>query len=504
MALFKSAFIVSFFIAISRILGFIRDVLIAKFMGVSLLSDVFFAAFRLPNFFRRIFAEGAFNSAFVPIFIKKSETNSQKSAIIFAKNIFSFLLYILIILIILMEIFMPFFIKILFPGFNDGSEKFLLLVDLSRITIIYLLFISLVSLFSGILNSVGKFAAGAAVPIILNLTLIASLYLLADYSQNLAYALSFGLFIAGILQFCWMMFFLIKKKIFIYPTMPKINQDTKKFFRKLIPGIVGANVMQINLLIDTVIASLMAGAISYLYYADRVNQLPLAMIGIAISIALLPALSNKIKNKKYDEAIKLQNIALQIALMLIIPAMLALNCLSFEIISTLFQRGQFDEKSSQMVAQALAIYALGLPAYVLVKIFEPSFFARGNTKTPMKIAIICLFSNLILNLILFLPFGYLGIVISSVLSSYLNLSLLIFKLIKNKHFIFEKNSLRNLINILIPAIIMLIFLVISKNYLTLNGKIIELLTLILIGLFSYIAPSYLMGNIKFIRDNFRL
>lgn len=275
MAIFKSAITISLFTALSRIFGFIRDILIAKFMGVSLLSDVFFAAFRLPNFFRRIFAEGAFNSAFIPIFVKNIGDNGKKdNSIIFARNIFSFLLYILIIIIVLMEIFMPFVLLGLFPGFKFGSEKFLLLVDLSRITVIYLLFISIVSLFSGILNSIGKFAAAAATPIILNLTLIASLYLLTDYSKNLAFTLAFGVFIAGILQFLWMMYFLIKNKIFIYPTIPQINPDSKKFLKKLIPGIIGANVMQINLLVDTIIASLIAGAISYLYYADRVNQLP--------------------------------------------------------------------------------------------------------------------------------------------------------------------------------------------------------------------------------------
>ncbi len=217
MAIFRSAFTISIFTAISRVLGFVRDVLIAKFMGVSLLSDVFFAAFRLPNFFRRIFAEGAFNSAFIPIFVENIKNNNQKiDAINFARNIFSFLLYILIICIILMQIFMPLFLLALFPGFQFGSEKFLLLIDLSRITVIYLLFISIVSLFSGILNSINKFAAAAATPIILNLTLISSLYLLADYSKNLAFALSFGVFIAGILQFLWMLYFLIKNVKYLF------------------------------------------------------------------------------------------------------------------------------------------------------------------------------------------------------------------------------------------------------------------------------------------------
>ncbi len=506
MALFKSAFTISFFISISRILGFIRDILIANFMGVSVLSDVFFAAFRLPNFFRRIFAEGAFNSAFVPIFVKKIENNNKQKALLFARNIFSLLLYVLLILVLLMEIFMPFVTIALFPGFKFGSEKFLLLVELSRITIFYLLFISLVSLFSGILNSIGKFAAAAAVPIILNLTLIASIYVLSSHTQNLAYALSWGIFIAGILQFSWMLFFLLKKKMFIYPTMPKINPDTKKFFKKLLPGIVGANVMQLNLLISTIIASLISGGISYLYYADRVAQLPLAMIGIAIGVALLPALSNKIRDKKYHEAIKLQNTALEISLILVIPASLALNCLSYEVISVLFERGRFDNETTIIVSKALALYALGLPAYVLVKVFEPSFFARGNTKTPMNIAIICLISNVMLNLIFFKPFGILGIVLASILSSYLNMALILLKLIQKDYFSFERNFLKKLIQTFIPTFIMTIFLIILRNYFIESNainKIAELSILIISGLIIYLSASYFTGNIHFLLKNIK-
>ncbi len=500
MTLFRSAFIIAFFISISRILGFIRDIIIAKFIGVSFLSDVFFAAFKLPNFFRRVFAEGAFNSSFVPIFVKKLKDNNRKArALVFARNIFSLLFFIVLTLVILMEIFMPFVIMALFPGFKFGSEKFLLLVELSRITIFYLLFISLVSLFSGILNSINKFVASSSVSIILNLTLIASVYLLSDFTKNVAYALSWGVFIAGVLQFFWLLFFIIKERMFIYPTFPKINKDMKIFFKKLIPGVIAANVMQINMFVDTIIASLISGAISYLYYADRINQLPLAMIGIAIGVALLPALSNKIKNHQYDEAIKLQNVALKVGLILVIPAMLALNCLSFEIIQTLFERGKFDHNATIMVSKALFLYSIGLPAFVLVKIFEPSFFARGNTKTPMKIAIICLVANVVLNLIFFKPFGYLGIILASVLSSYLNLTLMVTQLIKKDYFKFENDFIKNLIQIIIPASFMLIFLIIFKNYFANSQKlnqISELIILITSGLVIYGSISYFVGNTK--------
>ncbi|MDX2083379.1 MAG: murein biosynthesis integral membrane protein MurJ, partial [Rickettsiales bacterium] len=393
--MFRSVFTISFYISLSRILGFIRDIIIAQYLGISILSDAFFAAFRFPSFFRRIFAEGAFNSAFVPIFVekiqdKKNGTASLDSDLIFVRNIFSLLFYALLIFTIFIQIFMPFFMKILFPGFFSDPEKSSLLIILSRITIFYLIFISLVSLCSGILNSLGKFAIPASTPIILNLTIIGSVFALGSVVPNYSYAFSWGVFVAGILQFLWLFIFTVKAGFLLYPQMPKFNSDAKKFFKKLIPGVIGANVMQINLLIDTVFASLISGAVSYLYYADRINQLPLAMIGIAIGVALLPNLARRIKSGENDSAIKLQNAALEVGLILVIPATLALTVLAYPIISALFERGNFTHDQSFFVAKALMFYSFGLPSYVLVKVMEPAFFARGDTKTPMKIAIICL------------------------------------------------------------------------------------------------------------------
>jgi putative peptidoglycan lipid II flippase len=338
--MFKSFFTISFFISLSRILGFIRDILIARYVGVSVLSDAFFAAFRLPNFFRRVFAEGAFNSSFVPIFIEKLDNSKphhqNQEAKVFLANIFSILLYSLFIFVIILQIFMPFFMKILFPGFFLDPEKSSLLISFSHITIFYLIFISLVSLYSGILNSINKFAVPASSPIILNSTLILMILLFGKMFPNYGYALSWGVFVAGILQFIFVGFAVYKSGFLVYPKIPKLNPDIRKFFRKLLPGIIGANVMQINLLIDSIFASMITGAVSYLYYADRINQLPLAMIGIAIGIALLPNLSRRIKDGDFQSAIKLQNTALEAGLILVMPATLALTVLSYPIISTLF------------------------------------------------------------------------------------------------------------------------------------------------------------------------
>lgn len=505
MTLFRSVFTVSFYISISRILGFIRDITIAQYLGVSMLSDAFFAAFRLPNFFRRIFAEGAFNSAFVPIFIEKLQEqkdgkSADGSAQLFVRNIFSLLFYALLIFTILVQIFMPFFMKILFPGFFSDPEKSSLLIILSRITIFYLIFISLVSLCSGVLNSINKFAVPASSPIILNLTLIASTFVFGSIVPNYAYALSWGVFIAGILQFLWVFTFTVKSGFLLYPKMPKMNSDMKKFFKKLIPGIIGANVMQINLLVDSIFASMIAGAVSYLYYADRINQLPLAMIGIAIGVALLPALSRKIKSSDHDGAVKLQNIALEVGLILVIPATLALTVLAYPIISSLFERGKFTATESFTVSKALMFYSFGLPSYVLVKVMEPAFFSRGDTKTPMKIAFVCLINNAVFNVIFYLMgFGYIGIVLASVFSTYLNLTILITTLLRKKHFYFEKDFAKKMVLILIPSIIMAVTLFVMREHFhqaSYFGKILELTIMIIVGLLVYGVSAYFSGSLN--------
>ncbi len=505
MTLFRSVFTISFYISISRILGFIRDIIIAQYLGVSMLSDAFFAAFRLPNFFRRIFAEGAFNSAFVPIFIEKLQDQKNGKAapgdeLLFVRNIFSLLFYALLVFTIIFQLFMPFFMKVLFPGFFTDPEKSTLLITLSRITIFYLIFISLVSLCSGILNSISNFAVPASAPIVLNLTLIASVFAFGAIVPNYAYALSWGVFLAGILQFIWVFFFTVKSGFLLYPQMPKFNSDMKKFFKKLVPGIIGGNVMQINLLVDSIFASMIAGAVSYLYYADRINQLPLAMIGIAIGVALLPALSRKIKAADCDGAIKLQNMALEVGLILVIPATLALTVLAYPIISSLFERGKFTSDESFFVAKALMFYSFGLPSYVLVKVMEPAFFSRGDTKTPMKIAFVCLIANGAFNAIFFyMGFGYVGIVMSSIISTYLNLTILTTTLIRQKHFYFEKDFAKKMVLILIPSLLMAATLFMMREHFAQGeslGKIAELTIMILVGLLVYGVAAFFSGSLN--------
>ena len=500
--LFHSIFTISFFTAVSRIFGFIRDILIARYLGVSTMSDIFFAAFRLPNFFRRIFAEGAFNSAFVPIFVAKNSKN-KKSAQNFVCDVFSLLLYIVLTFVLILQIFMPFVMRIFFPGFYEDNIKFDILVNMSRITIFYLVFISLVSLMSGILNSLSKFAIPSSAPIILNLTLIFALFYISSITPNYAYALSWGVFLAGILQFLWIFSFTIKAGFLLYPKIPKINHDIKNFFRKLLPAIIGANVMQINLLIDSIFASLTFGSLSYLYYADRVNQLPLALIGIAIGVVLLPKLSYLIKQKKDEEALNLQNLAIKIGFLLVMPASFGLMLLSYDIIHVLFERGNFTNLETINVAKALSLYALALPAYVMVKILEPSFFARGNTKTPMKIALICLSINVIANILFYnLSFGFYGIIIASIIASYFNLILILRKLILKKYFQFKDFNIKTLFKLVVPPLLMLFSLLLInntsllKNYL--NPQLL-LLFEIIFSITSYILYLYIFGFYNYLK-----
>jgi putative peptidoglycan lipid II flippase len=510
--MFKSFFTISFFISLSRILGFIRDILIAKFVGVSVLSDAFFGAFRVPNFFRRVFAEGAFNSAFVPIFIEKladkKNLSENKSTEQFLTNILSILFFSLWIFVIIFQIFMPFFMKFLFPGFFADPIKSGLLISFSHITIFYLVFISLVSFFSGILNSINKFAVPASSPIILNSTIILVVLFFGEKFPNYGYALSWAVFVAGILQLLVIAIAVYKNGFLVYPKKPRLNGDTKKFFKKLIPGIIGANVMQINLLVDSIFASSIAGGVSYLYYADRINQLPLAMIGIAIGIAILPNLSRRIKNSEFDSAIKLQNMALEVGLILVMPATLALTILSYPIIATLFQRGAFGDRETQFVSSALMYYSFGLPAFVLIKVMEPAFFSRQETKIPMKIAIICLFNNILFNYIFYLfNLGFKGIIIASVISSYLNLILLITILISKKFFYFSTDFFKKLFFIFIPVLLMAIVLFCLNQYLLINNKfnnIIELIFMIFSGLLTYFIASYFSGSLNIMIEAVKL
>lgn len=428
-SLVRSTATIGFYTLISRVFGFIRDVTIASSLGASMLSDAFFVAFKIPNFFRRLFAEGAFNSAFVPMFAGMLAGESKERSKEFADEAMSFLLAVLILVSFFFIVFMPWLMVILAPGFSDNSEKYNLTVTLTRITFPYIIFISLVSLMGGILNSFDKFAAVAATPIIMNLCLIAVPPFFAPFVPTGAHALAGAVMVAGVAQFLWLVYFCRKLKVMPSLRVPKLTAQVKKLLVLIAPAAMGAGVAQINLFIDLIIASHIDNGVSYLYYADRINELPLAVIGIAVGTALLPMLSRQIREGNMVAAQHSQNRAIEMALLLSLPAAAALITIAEPIIRVMFERGRFTTLDTAQTYIALQAFAAGLPAFILVKVLSPAFYAHQDTKTPFKIALVCIFVNLCLNLILIWPLRHVGMALATTIAGWLN----VFLMARNLH-----------------------------------------------------------------------
>ena len=425
MALLRSIATVGSYTMASRILGFARDILIAAMLGAGPVADAFFVAFKLPNFFRRLFAEGAFNAAFVPLFTARLTENGHDEARRFAEEVFSVLVLTLVVLCTAIQIAMPWMMHVFAPGFVGDPERFDLTVELTRITFPYLLFISLVSQLGGILNSLGRFAAAAATPILLNVALIAAIIGLTPVLETAGHALAWGVFAAGIIQFLWLIEACRRAGMTFRLPRPRLNERVKRLLVLILPGAVGAGVVQINLLIGIVIASLLpTGSVSYLYYADRIYQLPLGVIGVAVGTALLPMLSRQLRAGEEADAMASLNRALEFALFLSLPAAAALIVMPGPIVSVLFERGAFDATAARATAEALIAFSIGVPAYVLVKVLAPGFFAREDTKTPVVIAAVCVAINIVLSLALMGPLKHIGIALAQAISSWVNAVLL--------------------------------------------------------------------------------
>ena len=456
MNLIKSTGTFSFFTIISRLLGYLRDILIAVFLGTGPIADAFFVAFRIPNTFRRLFAEGTFNAAFVPSYASELSQGKDRSEK-FATNVFNLLIMILLFIVLIVEIFMPIFVFLIAPGFDGDDSKMELAINLTRITFPFLLFISLASFLSAILNSHNRFAVASASPIILNLMLIGVLFYGKFLNDQLVYYLSFAVTISGIIQLIFLYIF-VKK--FYFPRFTfkvKIDEKIKSFFKKLLPSIFSSGVTQINILVGTIIASFQASAVSYLYYADRIYQINLAIAGIAIGTVILPQLSKYIQNDQEDEILLIQNKALELSLFLSIPAAIALFIASEQIVSALFGYGSFDENGVKNSAKALLYFSLGLPAFSLIKVFSSFFFARHNTKVPFYISLTSVLLNISVSIFYFKNVGFIIIPIATTISSWFN-SILLFIFLK-KHNLFNFNLLfiNKFIKIIIASVIMGLF-----------------------------------------------
>ena len=463
MNVLRSSVIYSLFTSISRIFGFLRDILIANFLGTGLIADIFFVAFRLPNTFRRIFSEGALNSAFVPIYTKLIKDNLKQESRKFAGSIFLIFLIVSSLVVLIIEIFMPFFVSILAPGFTNDHSKFTELVKVSRIIFPFLILICVSSICSSILNSHNKFALSAALPIILNITLIVSLIIAAYTTADFLIFLSWSVIIAGIIQIIFLIIALLREKIYFLFTVKIFNNYIKRFIKLFSASFFSSGLLQLNILIGTIIASYESGAISYLYYADRVYQLPLALVGIAIGIALLPSISRKIKSDSLDKIHYSIEQTLLYSLLFAVPASLGIYALSDQIISALFERGEFNENSSIFTSKALQFYATGLIAFILMKIYTPIFFAYENAKPTLYITAINLVINTILSIVLFIYIGFIGIPIATSVSAWISVLLMNYYLKEHGYYRISKRIILPTIIIIFASLIMYLYLSFLKK-----------------------------------------
>jgi putative peptidoglycan lipid II flippase len=502
MNLIASTSTFGFFTLISRILGYVRDILIAIFLGTSFFADVFFVAFRLPNTFRRLFAEGTFNAAFIPSYAGALAKNKIE-ADNFAKNVFNLLFIILLFFVLVAEIFMPQLIFLIAPGFYKDPEKLKLAVDLSRITFPFLFFVCLASFFAAILNSYNKFAAAAAAPIILNVILIGSLFFSQWINISDVLVLSYAVSLAGFLQLIVLLFFVRKHFKPILSIKIKIDEQIKFFFRKLLPSIFSSGVTQINILVGTIIASFQAGAVSYLYYADRVYQINLAVAGIAVGTVMLPELSKHVKNNNSELITNLQNRALELCLFLSVPAAVALVLASDQIITSLFGYGSFDNVSVINTAIALTFFAFGVPAFSILKIFSNFFFARNDTKTPFYLSVVSVTLNIMISVSLFSRFGFIIIPIATSISSWINVLMLYYFIKKKDLHIFDSKFIykfpRMILSVVVMGIVLYLLLGFFADKFDYNEswKFIYLFIIVIISLISYFLISNFSGAFKF-------
>lgn len=466
MPLLRAIATVGGFTLVSRLTGFLRDVLIAAMLGAGPVADAFFVAFKLPNFFRRLTAEGSLTVAFVPLYAGLLETDGPEVAREFAREVLAVLAAGLTAFSAAMILAMPWVMVVLAPGFIDTPERFDLAVEFTRVTFPYLPLISLVALFGGMLNSHDRFAAMASAPILLNLILVAALLTAwatldgvpgidREARVEIGVALSWGVAVAGLAQFLWLVEACRREGILPRPAWPRWTKRVAELLRLMGPAMLGAGVIQVNLLIDVILAStLPTGSISFLYYADRVNQLPLGVVGVAIGTALLPAISRQVRRGDDAGAIDTTNRGLEIGLLLTLPAALGLAVLADPIIAVLFERGAFDGIARQAAAAALIAYAAGLPAFVLVKIFQPGFFAAKDTATPVKIAIVAVAINVVLNLLLMQVLAHVGLALATAISSWANAAMLAAVLARRGRFAIDARLRRMAPRLLLAALMM--------------------------------------------------
>jgi putative peptidoglycan lipid II flippase len=492
---------------LSRVLGFIRDVLIAAVLGTSYVADAFFVAFRVPNMFRRLFAEGAFDAAFIPLFARRLHANGALAAQAFAGQALAGLTVLLLAFTLLAEIAMPWLMLLLAPGFTSDPAKFDLAVMLARIALPYLVCMSLVALYTGVLNALGRFAIAALAPTLLNVVLIAVLLALVAFGSTqtaAGVALAWGIAASGVLQVLVVALAAAKIGMRVPFQRPRLTPDMQRLMTLAAPGVVAGGMAQLTVMISTIIATLQDRVVSWLYYADRIFQLPLGVIGVAIGVVLLPDLSHKLRSGDHDAVLASENRALEFALLLTMPATIALFIASGPIMRVLFERGAFTASDTQATAAMLSALALGLPAYVMIKVLHPSFFAREDTKTPMIYAGIAMAFTIVLSFTLFVAIGATGIAVATMLSGWINVALLIAALRRREGFKLDQTFRRRFTGIaaasaVMGAVVFALVKLLGPWFAPASGLLMQgvaLIALVGVGLLVYLVAAELFGAAK--------
>lgn len=432
-SLLRSSAVVGIMTMLSRVAGLVRDIVVAAYFGSSASADAFFVAFKIPNFLRRLFAEGAFSQAFVPVLseYKRQKTFDEVKELV--SRVSGTLLGVLLAITVIGVLAAPVIIHIFAPGFADEPEKLKLAGEMLRITFPYLLLISLTALAGSVLNTYARFAVPAFTPMLLNISLIGSTVLLTPYFDTPVMALAWGVAIAGTAQFLFQIPFLLQIRLLAVPKWGGKHEGAQRIMKLMIPALFGVSVSQINLLLDTVLASfLQTGSVSWLYYSDRLSELPLGVFGIAIATVILPSLSAKHADADADAFSKTMDWAVKTVLLIGVPAAVALFIMAGPLIATLFHYGQMTDFDVVMASHSLRAYSMGLIAFMLIKVLAPGFYARQDTKTPVKIAIIAMVVNMVFNLILIWPLQHTGLALATTGSAFVNAGLLFWGLRRAK------------------------------------------------------------------------
>ncbi|MCC6918176.1 MAG: murein biosynthesis integral membrane protein MurJ [Alphaproteobacteria bacterium] len=465
MSLLRGAFTVGGWTLVSRVLGFARDMVIARAIGIGWVADAWAVAFRFPNLFRRLLGEGAMNSAFVPMYAKRLEGDGKGAADRLAEEIQSVMLPILFAISAVAMLTMPWIMTVYAPGFADEPAKFALATVMTQIAFPYLMFMSMVALYSGVLNTHGRFAAATAVQSLLNITLLIAALVVQQLHHPApgdplwGLALAYGCAAAGAVQFFYLVWAMGRAGIHLRLRLPRLSADAKRMFVLMVPGIIAGGVSQISIFVSTIVASLQDGGPSILYYADRIYQFPLSIVGTAMGVVLLPTLARHVRGGREDLALYWQNRGIELAMLLTLPAAVALLLISTPVSIALFEGGAFDRNASAAVGQVLIAFGAGLPAFILNKVQAPAFFAREDTATPMKFAVLTLVIDLALAVGLFFVLGVVGIAIGTAVAAWINCALLAWTLNARGLFKMDARALDRLWRIGVASVVMGVALV---------------------------------------------